>query len=126
MSSPTTGLLTQKHLIVVTTSELLRRAILIWVILVSVVAPDIVLVVHVFCILLGLVVCTLAVPFIHAWYRISILNSEFLSMTLRTLGLNDLVNLTANDSDEELLREGVVDSLAFCLSAETSYGHGVG
>ena len=68
MSSPTTtGSLTQKHLIVVTaSSELLRRAILIWVVLVSVLAPDIVLVVHVGSILLGLVVCTLAVVFIHA------------------------------------------------------------
>ena len=37
-------------------------------------------------------------------------------MTLRTLGLSELVNLTANESGEELLSEGVVHNLAFWLS----------
>ena len=68
MSSPImSGLLAQKHLIVVTTaSELLRRAILIWVVLFSALAPDVVLIVHVGSILLGLVVCTLSLVRIHA------------------------------------------------------------
>ena len=47
-------------------------------------------------------------------------------MTLRTLGLGELVNLTANESGEELLSEGVLHNLAFWLSAETSYTYGYG
>lgn len=46
-------------------------------------------------------------------------------MTLRTLGLSELVNLTANESGEKLLREGVVHNLAYWLSAKTSYEHGI-
>lgn len=46
--------------------ELLRRAISICVVLVSLLASDVVLVVHVGGILLGLVVSTLAIPFVHA------------------------------------------------------------
>ena len=68
MSSPTSkALLAQEHLVVVTASaELLRSIILVWVIVVSVLASDVMVVVHVGGILLGLVVRTLAVPFIHA------------------------------------------------------------
>lgn len=64
-SSSTLGpLLSQEHSIV--SSKLLGRAISVWVVLVSVLAPNIVLVVHVMGILLGLMVSTLAVVFIHA------------------------------------------------------------
>ena len=47
-------------------------------------------------------------------------------MTLRTPGLSELVNLTANESGEELLSEGVVHNLAFGLSAEMSCKHDIG
>ena len=46
--------------------ELLGRVILVWVVLVSVHAPDVVLVVHIAGILFGLVVGTLAVVGVHA------------------------------------------------------------
>ena len=46
--------------------ELLGRVILVWVVLVSVHAPDVVLVVHMAGILFGLVVGTLAVVGVHA------------------------------------------------------------
>ena len=51
MSNPTsTALLAQEHLVTAATVaslELLRRAILIWIVLVSVLALDVVLVVHI-------------------------------------------------------------------------------
>ena len=68
MASPALrALLAQEHLVVVTaSSELLRSVILVWVVLVSVLAADVMLVIHVGGILLGLVVRTLAVVGIHA------------------------------------------------------------
>lgn len=36
-------------------------------------------------------------------------------MTLRTLGLSELVNLTANEASEKLLGEGVVHDFAFLV-----------
>ena len=59
------SLLAQDHLIV--SSKLLWSAISVWVVLVSVLAPDIVLIVHVGGIFLSLMVSTLAVVGIHAW-----------------------------------------------------------
>ena len=61
------ALLAQEHLVVVTaSSKLLRSVILIWVVLVSVLAADVVLVIHVVGILLGLATGFLAVVGIHA------------------------------------------------------------
>lgn len=61
------ALLAQEHLVVVTaSSKLLRSVILIWVVLVSVLAADVVLVIHVVGTLLGLGMGTLAVVGIHA------------------------------------------------------------
>lgn len=65
ISSPTLGsLLSQEDSIV--SSKLLGRVISVWVIVVSLLASDIVLVVHVMGTLLGLMVSTLAVVGIHA------------------------------------------------------------
>lgn len=47
------------------------------------------------------------------------------SITLHTLGLSELVNLTANESSEKLLSEGVVDNFAFWPSIPSSYGYGI-
>ena len=79
MSNPTSrALLAQEHLVVaIAPLELLRRAILIWVVIVGVLAPDVVFVVHVAGILFSLVVGTLAVVGIHAWYQVSILPHKF-------------------------------------------------
>ena len=72
MSDPrSTARPAEEHLVVVvvvapTALELARSGILIWVVLVSILATDVVLVVHVGSIFFGLVVSTLAVPFIHA------------------------------------------------------------
>lgn len=46
-------------------------------------------------------------------------------MTLRTLGLSELVNLAANEASEELLGEGVVDDFAFWSSTQRSYRYGM-
>ena len=78
MSKPTSrALRAQKHLIAalatVAALELLRSVILVWVVLVSVLAPDVVLVVHMAGILLGLMMSTLAVVSVHAWCQISFL-----------------------------------------------------
>ena len=69
---PSTARPAEEHLVVVvvvvapTALELARSGILIWVVLVSILAADVVLVVHVGSIFFGLVVSTLAVPFVHA------------------------------------------------------------
>lgn len=99
MSKPTSrALRAQKHLIAalatVAALELLRSVILVWVVLVSVLAPDVVLVVHMAGILLGLMMSTLAVVSVHA------------------LGLSELVNFTTDESSEELLGESVVHDIA--------------
>lgn len=117
MSNPTSrGLLAQAHLVVTiapTALELIRSGILIWVVLVSVHAPDVVLVVHVISILLGLVVGTLAVPGVHAWEQISHFTLQTWSMALYTLGLGKLVNFTTNESSKEFLGEGVFHDFAW-------------
>lgn len=46
-------------------------------------------------------------------------------MTLHTLGLSELVNLTANESSEELLGEGVVHNFAFWSLTQRSYRYGM-
>ena len=68
---PSTARPAEEHLVVVvivapTALELARSGVLIWVVLVSILAADVVLVVHVGSIFFGLVVSTLAVPFVHA------------------------------------------------------------
>ena len=67
---PSTARPAEEHLVVVvvapTALELARGGILIWVVLVSILATDVVLVVHVGSIFLGLVVSTLAVVGVHA------------------------------------------------------------
>ena len=66
MSDPlSTARPAEEHL-VPTALELFRSGVLIWVVLVSILAVDVVLVVHVGSILLGLVVSTLAIVGVHA------------------------------------------------------------
>ena len=74
VESNSRAMLAQEYLVVAiaaTALELRRSVILVWVVLVSVHAPDIMLVVHVAGIFLGLVVSTLAVVSVHAWYHVS-------------------------------------------------------
>ena len=67
---PSTAMPAEEHLVVVvvapTALELARSGILVWVVLVSILAADVVLVVHVGSIFLGLVVSTLAIVGVHA------------------------------------------------------------
>ena len=67
---PLTARPAEEHLVVVvvapTALELARSGILVWVVLVSILAADVVLVVHVGSIFLGMVVSTLAIVGVHA------------------------------------------------------------
>ncbi len=114
MSNPTSrALQTQGCLVVVVASlELWRRAVLICVVLVRVLASDVMLIVHVGSVFFGLVVSTLAVPLVHAYIQLSQKDPQICSKTLHTLGLSELVNFTADETHEELLSEGVVHNFA--------------
>ena len=92
--------------------ELLRSVVSIRVVLIGVLASDVVLIIHMAGILLSLVVSTLAVVSVHAWCQISISALRIRSMALHTLGLGELVNLTTNESHEQLLGESVLHGFA--------------
>ena len=94
--------------------EILGSAILIWVVLISVLATDVMFLVHMASILLGLVVSTLAVIGVHTWCGVSISASPYWSsMAMHTLGLGELVNFTPNEASEQLFGKGVVDDIAY-------------